>query len=96
MPFCYGINQPLIPPVLIQALFDFSVRSTCALKIAFVYDYDVGKIEHDDFLQLQPAAVIRIHYEYSLVDNPIFLKRHGLLTSAHSFDDHVIESRPGE
>ena len=96
MPFCYCINQPLITSVLFQTLFDFSVRSTGALKIAFVYHYDIGKIEHHDFLQLQPAAVIRVHYQYSLVDNAIFLKWHRLLASAHRFNDHVIERRPGE
>ena len=96
MPFCNGVNQPLITAVLFQALFDLRMRGACALKIAFVDHYDVGKIEHHDFLQLQPAAVIRVHYQYSLIDDTIFLKRHRLLASAHCFNDHVIELRAGE
>ena len=74
MPFCHCVNQPLITPVLFQALFDFRVGSSGTLKIAFVHDYDIGKIQHHDFLELQPAAVIRVHYQYSLVDNAIFLR----------------------
>ena len=96
MPFCHRDDQPLITPVLLQALFDFRVRRTGALKIAFVHHHDIGKIEHHDFLQLQPAAVIRVHYQYSLIDHAIVLKRHRLLASAHRFNDHVIERRLGE
>ena len=96
MPFCHCVNQPLITPVLFQALFDFRVRSSGTLKIAFVHHYDIGKIQHHDFLELQPAAVIRVHYQYSLVDNATFLKWHRLLASPHGFNDHVIERRPGE
>ena len=95
MPFCHCVNQLLITPVLFQPLFDFRMRSPGALEVALVYHYDVGKIEHDDFLQLQPAAVIRIHYQHRLIDNAIFLKRHRLLASADRFNDHVIERRPG-
>ena len=96
MPFCYCVDQSLITAVLFQTLFDFGVRGARALKIAFVYHYDIGKIEHDDFLQLQPASVIGIHYKYRLVDNTIFLKWHGLLARPHRFDDHIVEFRPGE
>ncbi len=96
MAFCNGIEQPLITAVLVQALFDFGMRSTGALKIAFVHHYDIGKVEHHDFLQLQPAAVIRVHYQHGLIDDAIFLKRHRLLAGAHCFNDHVIEPRPGE
>ena len=96
MPFRNCVDQSLTTAVLLQALFDFAVRRARTLKIAFVYHYDIGKIEHDDFLQLQPASVIGIHYKYRLVDNPIFLKWHGFLAGAHSFDNDVVESRSGE
>ena len=91
MPFCHRIDQSLITPVLLQALFDFRVRGARALKIAFVHHHNVGKIEHHDFLQLQPAAVIRVHYQHSLIDNTVFLERHRLLASTHRLNDHVIE-----
>ena len=96
MPFRYGVDQSLIAAVLFEALFDFSMCRARSLEIAFVYHYDIGKIEHDDFLQLQSASVIGVHYKYRLMDDAIFLKWHGFLASPYSFDNHVIESRPGE
>ena len=96
MPFCHCVNQPLITPVLFQALFNFRVRSSGALKIAFIHHYDIGKIQHHDFLELQPAPVIRVHYQHRLIDGSIFLERHRLLAGAHRFNDHVIEPRPGQ
>ena len=96
MSFCYCVDESLITAVLFQTLFNFGVSRTRALKIALVYHYDISEIEHDDFLQLQAASVIGVHYKYGLIDDAIFLKRHGLLASSHSFDNHVVESRPGE
>ncbi len=46
-------------PVLLETLLDFRVRGARALEVALVHHHDVGEIEHDDLLQLQPAAVIR-------------------------------------
>ena len=48
--------------------------------------------EHDDFLKLQSAAVIRIHHQHRLIDNSVFLKRHRFLTGADRLNDHVIET----
>ena len=42
MPFCHRIDQPLITPVLLQALFDLRVRGARALKIAFVHHYNLS------------------------------------------------------
>ena len=94
MPFCNSIDEPLIAPILFQALFDFRVRRAGALKIAFVDHHDVGKIEHHDFLQLQPAAVIGIHNQDSRIDDAIFLKRHRFLAGADGLNDYVIKRRP--
>ena len=91
MPFRNGIDQPLITAVLLQTLLDFDVRRSSALEIAFVHHDDVREIEHHDFLQLQPAAVIRIHHQHREIDNSIFLKRHRLLASADGLDNDVIE-----
>ena len=93
MPFCNRIDEVLASLVLLETLLDFSVRGACALEIALVHDYDVGQIEHNDLLQLQPAAVIRIHHQHGRIDNSVFLKRHRLLTGAHRLDDDVIEIR---
>jgi hypothetical protein len=62
MPFCDRINELLIAPVLFETLFDFGVRGAGSLKIALVHHHNVREIEHDDLLQLQPAAVIGIHH----------------------------------
>jgi len=64
MPFCDGVNELLPATVLFQTLFDFAVGGASALKIALVHYHDIGQIEHDDFLQLQPAAIIGIHYQH--------------------------------
>ena len=93
MPFCNCVNELLIAPVLFQTLFDFGVRGAGALEIALVHDHDVGQIEHDDLLQLQPAAVIGIHHQHGKIDNSIFLERHRLLAGADRLDDDVIEFR---
>ena len=96
MPFCDGIDELLITPVLFQTLFDFGVRGSGALKIAFVYHHDVGKIEHHDFLQLQSATVIRIHHQDGLIYNAILLERHRFLSGANGLDDDIIETRSSE
>ena len=93
MPFCNGIDQALITPVLFQALLDFGMRGPSALKIAFVDHHGIGKIEHHDFLQLQPASVIGVHHQDGRVDNAILLERHRFLTGANGFNDHVIKPR---
>ena len=64
MPLCDGVNQLLPTTVLFQALFDFAVGGASALKIALVHYHDLGQIEHHDLLQLQPAAIIRIHHQH--------------------------------
>ena len=92
MPFCHGIEEPLRAPILLESLLDFSVGSPCPLKIALVHDDNVGQVEHDDFLQLQTAAVIGIHHQDGLIDDSILLKRHRFLTSPDRFDDYVVES----
>ena len=96
MPFCNGIDQALITPVLFQALLDFGMRGPSALKIAFVDHHGIGKIEHHDFLQLQPASVIGVHHQDGRVDNAILLERHRFLTGANGFNDHVIKPRTGK
>ena len=63
MALCYGIDKLLAPAVLFEALLDFRVRGARALKITFVHHHNVGQIKHHDFLQLQPASVIRIHHQ---------------------------------
>ena len=50
MPFCNGIDELLVSPVLIETLLDFRVRSARSLEIAFVHHYDVSQIEHHDLL----------------------------------------------
>src|SRR6266498_1968422 len=65
--------------------------SASPLKIAFVHYYDIGQIKHHDFLQLQAAAVVGIHYQRRQIDNPIFLKWHRLLTGAHRLNNHIVE-----
>ena len=63
MPFCNRVDQLLVAAVLFQALFDLGMRRAGALEIAFVHHHNVGEIEHNDLLQLQPASVIRVHHE---------------------------------
>jgi hypothetical protein len=91
MPFCDRINELLIASVLFETFFDFGVGGAGALEIALVHDHNVGEIEHDDLLQLQPAAIIGIHYEHGKIDNSILLKRHCLLPGADCFDNDVVE-----
>jgi len=64
VPFCNGIDQLLVLPVLFETLLDFRVRSARALEIALVHHHDVSQIEHHDLLQLQPASVVGIHHQH--------------------------------
>ena len=96
MPFCDGVDEPLRAPILFQTLFDLRVRGAGALEIALVHHHDVGEIEHDDLLQLQPAAIIGIHYKNGQIDNSIFLKRHRFLPGADRLDNDVVKIRSPE
>ena len=96
MPLGHSIDQPLGPPILLEPLLDFRVCGPGSLKIAFIHNDDVGQIEHHNLLQLQSAAVVRIHHQDGLIDYSIFLERHRFLTCADSFDDHIIKARLGE
>ena len=93
MPFRDRIDEALLASILLEPLLDFGVRRLRALQIALVYDDDVGQIEHDDFLQLQPAAVIRIHHQHRQINESIFLKWHRLLARAHGLNNNTIEIR---
>ena len=56
---------------------------------------NVGQIEHDDLLQLQTRAVIRVHYQHRLI-NELTLERHCLLPCADRLDDDVVKTALGE
>ena len=90
MPFCHRRNQLLVAQVLFQPLLDFRHRGPRPVLIALVHDHHVGQVEHDDFLQLQPAAVIRIHDQNGLIDDCV-LKRHRFLSRANGLHNDVIE-----
>jgi len=96
MALCNGVNELLVPSVLLETLFNLRMRCASALEIALVHHDDVGEVEHHDLLQLQPAAVIRIHHQHRQIDNSIFSKRHRLLACADCLDDDVIEIGPRE
>ncbi len=95
MPFCDRRNDLLIPFILRQALLDFGQCRFRALQIRFVHDHNIGHIEHDDFLQLQARAVIRIHDEHRLIDQ-LIPERQRFLSGSNCFDDDVIKSRMGK
>ena len=96
MAFCHRVDELLVTTVLFETLFDFRVRRAGALKIALVHHHDVGQIKHRDLLQLEPAAIVRIHHQHGLINNPMFLKRHCLLAGAYGLDDDVVEIRASE
>ena len=92
MTFRYARDQLLGTPVLIETPFDFKNGGAGPCLIGLVHDHDVGEIEHDDLLQLQARAVIWIHNEHGLIDDPIFLERHRFLSGTDGFDDDIIET----
>src|SRR5437588_10820782 len=96
MTFRDGVDEPLATAILLEALLDFRVRSAGAMPVTLVHDNHVGEVEHDDFLQLQAAAVIRVHHQHGKIDNSIFLKRHCFLTSSDGFNENVVETKSSE
>ena len=92
MTFGNARDQLLGTLVLVEAPLDLENGGACTSLIGFVNHYNVGQVEHDDLLQLQARAVIRIHDQHGLIDKSIFLKWHRFLASADRFDNHVIEA----
>src|ERR1700676_4624046 len=92
MPFGHARDQLLSAAVLLEELVRLEDGSTRTPLIGFVHNDDIGQVEHDDLLQLQSRAVIRIHDQYGKIDNSILRERHRFLTGADSFDNDVIKS----
>ncbi len=76
--------------ILFQAPLDFAHRRARTVLIALVHDNDIREIEHDDFLELQTRAVIRIHHQHGLIDE-LALERHRFLSGPDRLDDDVIK-----
>ena len=95
MPLGDRRQHALLPSVLFHAPPDLAHRGPRAVLITLIHDDDVREVEHDDFLQLQPRPVIRIHHQHRLI-NELALKRHRFLSGANRLDDEVIEAALGQ
>ena len=58
-----GVQERLAATVRSDPGFDFSNRCSGTPEIRLVDDDEVGDIQHRDFLQLDPAAVVGRHNE---------------------------------
>src|SRR5207249_9122744 len=96
MTFGNRVDQLLMAAILPEPLLDFSMRRSSALEIALVHHHHVSQIEHHDFLQLQPATIIRVHHQNGKSDNPISSEGHSFLSGPDCFDKDVIKSRTGK
>src|SRR5205814_1518338 len=85
-----GGDDSLIPTVCGEALFDLGDGGRGTGEISFVHDDDVRRVEHHDFLKLEPTAVVGTHDEDGLIRESA-AERKRFLADANRLDEDDIE-----